>query len=552
MLTVAVLVGVYWANTPSPSLFAVWVLFYVAAMGGAAALRLWHGHEAERLPARRWITLHALSSGLLAAAAGFSAWFALSIPGGEFPLVHTILLSVIVMVLAMSTGFDPLNFSSVIPWVLVPSMQLYWHTPGGDRVKLALVCTFVGVLVCLSAWRYCTNYQRMMKAHADQQRMAALLAQQMQTSERSGAARSQSFATASRDLREPLHAIGLLAGSLIDTQSTPEQRARIAGHIEQRVETLNRLFDQLLDLAQIESAGTAVTRAHFRLAELFAHIDLSYRTLAAAKGLKLRIAPTDTVIFDDPRFLERILQNLVSDAIRHTDTGGIWIGFRRAGQREGGYIEVRDSGAGFTPREQALIRNGMNRETGAKRDDFPQLGLATVRRLVGLLGGELRMRSAPGRGTTIRFPVRAGDVRLAVTGMRGASGTVVVGTSNVTNVLLAGKGDCITDECANRLGWVLRRVQDAEEALHLIEKGALFDAVLCEYELKLERRDLQTLRSMRDAFSRRAGPRATVLLIVSHGALPEAGEASAQEAFPMLCKPVTPVRLLRTLAALRH
>lgn len=553
LLAVAVLASLYWANTPDPRLFAVWMAFYAVAMCAAASFWLWHGHAPARLSPRGWIAVHAIGSAMLAGASGLSVGFALGAPGAGFPLVHTVLLSVIAMVLLMSTGFDMLNFFSAVPWVLLPTMGLYLHIPGAGWGTLGLVCAVVGILVGIYAWGYRAIYLRVMKARGDQQHMATLLAQQMQIVDQVSAARSQTISTACRDLREPLHAVGVLAASLNGASATPALRAHVAQHIAQRVETLNHLFDQLMDLAQIESARTPVVRVHFRASELFDHLDCAWRPLAAAKGLALRIAPTNAVTYHDPLLLERILDHLASNAIRYTDAGGVWIGFRRAGQREGGYIEVRDSGVGFSPGEQARIRSGLNRDANAEGDALlhRELGLATVRRLVGLMGGELKMRSASGRGTTFRIWVRMGDASLATHCAASARHAVVArATSAGRRILLAGEGAFIPDDCASRLGWVLQRVENAREALRAIEHDAPFDAVLCEYASTIEHADTRNLHAIRDALMQRSGCPAAVVVVMNDVALPEA-VAAGLKGFPILHKPVSPVRLLRTLAALQ-
>lgn len=125
-------------------------------------------------------------------------------------------------------------------------------------------------------------------------------------------------------------------------------------------------------------------KRHFRLSELFERVASQYREHAAAKGLALRIAPTSAVIYDEPVLLELILSNLLSNAMRYTEEGAIWMGYRRAGRRQGGYIEMRDSGIGIPPVEQRRI-------------------------LAEMPGVKLQLRSAPGRGSVFRFPVQGGD-----------------------------------------------------------------------------------------------------------------------------------------------
>jgi signal transduction histidine kinase len=553
--SIIVFARLYWVDTPDRPLFVAWLLFYGGANCACIALWIWHARSPQRLAPRDWTTLHAVCGVFAAAASGLSIWFALTSPRADMPFLHGVLLMVIAVVLMMSNGFDTLNSSSTLPLVLVPTVLLHLHVPGGGWTRLALVFGFIFVALNIYVFGYRRIFRHIVKARVEQQDLATMLALQKQTSEQASAARTQFFAAASRDLRQPLHAIGLLAETLTDVETTSRQRARVAGHIGQRVEALNELFDQLLDLAQIESAGTPVTRVHFRLAELLAHIDHLYRPMAVAKGLAMHVAPTREVVYDDPVLIERVLRNLVSNAVKYTEAGAIWIGFRRAGQRTGGYIEVRDSGVGFGPSEKKRLC-GQFQPSAQQGSDEPHrqgLGLATVRRLVGLLGGELKMRSAPGRGTTFRLPVRAGDPSLALPCVVGAGDAVVVRRMDVKRkILWIGVDDheVIPAECASQLGWMLQRAPDAARALQMIEQGSAFDAVLYDYEPVAPHMDPEALVALRHALERPGGGRAVMMLLSTSDAAAPGIDTKALHGIPVLHWPVTPMRLVRTLNTL--
>jgi CheY-like chemotaxis protein/anti-sigma regulatory factor (Ser/Thr protein kinase) len=266
----------------------------------------------------------------------------------------------------------------------------------------------------------------------------------------------------------------------------------------------------------------------------------------------LRIAPTTVVVHGDPVLLERVLSNLLSNAVRYTEEGAIWVGFRRAGRRSGGYVEVRDSGIGIPLAEQERIFEEFYQVANPQRDarQGHGLGLPTVRRLVGLLGGDLQVRSAPGRGSTFRFPVQAGHPGRIVSSL---SDSVVSGTSAEGRRVL-----CIDDDPSileglssllGRWGCIVRGVHDEIQALQALDEGFVPDAVLCDYQLANHRTGAEALTAVRDALSHAGHGNVVTLLITGDMASPEL-EALAAKGIPVLHKPVTPARLRRTLESL--
>ena len=550
--SIAVLVAIYWNNIPHPHLFAACFIFYGFANCASLALWMCNRRWPEAVSPRTWINLHAARGALLYSAPGLAIWFAFQSPHTDLPILHTVMLVTLAAGVFMSNGFDVANFVTAIPFLLLPAIVLHFGTHTFDRTILAIVLAFFFCAINVYALSYRKLFQRVVQARVDQQALAESLAAQKLVAEEASLAKTRFFAAASHDLRQPLHAIGLLAASLNDSAAAPVQHAKTASNIANNVEALNQLFNQVLDLARLESGVTQVIRLHFRLSELFDRVGNQYWPQAAAKGLALRIAPTGAVIHDDPVLLERILSNLLSNAVRYTESGAIWMGYRRAGQRGGGYIEVRDSGIGIPRAEQERIFEEFYQVANPQRDarQGHGLGLPTVKRLVEMLGGQLQLRSTPARGSVFRFPVRAGDPLRIVAGLNdsAASGAAALGR----HVL------CIDDEPAilegiqsllGRWGCVVRGVPDERHALQAIDEGFMPDAVLCDYQLANHRTGAQALGAVRDALRRRGRERVVTLLITGDMASVEL-EALALQGIPVLHKPVTPARLRRTLEML--
>ncbi|OAJ52388.1 hybrid sensor histidine kinase/response regulator [Paraburkholderia ginsengiterrae] len=550
--SIAVLVAIYWPAIPSPHLFIACFGFYAAANCAGLALWICNRRYPQLVSPRGWIYLHALRGMLLYSAPGLAIWFAFQSPQTDLPLLHTVMLVTLAAGVFMSNGFDLLNFSTSIPFLLVPSIVLHFGTHTFDRTILAIVLAFFFCAINVYALSYRKLFRQVVQARVDQQYLAESLAAQKRLAEEASLAKTRFFAAASHDLRQPLHAIGLLAASLNDAAATPVQHAKTAEHIVYNVEALNQLFNQVLDLARLESGVTQVIRLHFRLSELFERVGSQYRPQAAAKGLALRIAPTAMIVHDDPVLLERVLSNLLSNAVRYTEEGAIWLGFRRAGRQAGGFIEVRDSGIGIPVEEHERVFEEFYQVANPQRDarQGHGLGLPTVKRLVELLGGELQLRSATGRGSVFRVPVQAGEAGAIVASL---NETVVGGLSAQGRRVL-----CIDDEPSileglvsllGRWGCSVQGARDEAEALAALAGGFVPDAVLCDYQLANHRTGAQALTAVRNALARAGHDNAVTLLITGDMASAELAALSLQ-GIPVLHKPVTPARLRRTLEIL--
>ncbi|MFT4067179.1 ATP-binding protein [Paraburkholderia sp.] len=550
--SIAVLVAIYWPHVPSPPLFIACFGFYAAANCASLALWICNRRYPHLVSPRDWIYLHAVRGVLLYSGPGFAVWFAFQSPQTDLPLLHTVMLVTLAAGVFMSNGFDLLNFSTSIPFLLFPSIVLHFGSHTFDRTILAIVLAFFFCAINVYAMSYRKLFRQVVQARVDQQYLAESLAAQKRVAEEASLAKTRFFAAASHDLRQPLHAIGLLAASLNDPAATPAQHAKTAGHIVYNVEALNQLFNQVLDLARLESGVTQVIRLHFRLSELFERVGSQYRPQAAAKGLALRIAPTSMVVYDDPVLLERVLSNLLSNSVRYTDEGAIWLGLRRAGRPKGGYVEVRDSGVGIAPEEHEHIFEEFYQVANPQRDarQGHGLGLPTVKRLVGLLGGELQLRSAPGRGSVFRFPVQAGDPSGIVSSLNDSEGAGSAAQGR--NVLCIDDDPSILEGLASlleRWGCGVHGVRDEVEALAVLAGDFVPDAVLCDYQLANHRTGAQALTAVRAALARTGHGNVVTLLITGDMASAELA-ALASQGIPVLHKPVTPARLRRTLEML--
>ncbi len=217
------------------------------------------------------------------------------------------------------------------------------------------------------------------------------------------AAKSRFIAAASHDLRQPLQALSLVLG-LLQTRITDAQARELLDRGEISLDNLMALFNNLIDLSRMEAGKEPVNPREVHLDEVLARITTDLRGHAEQKTLTLRHVPTSATIFTDPLHLERILRNLIGNAVKYTETGGVLVGCRRRGSAI--RIDVVDTGPGIPSEHLHKIFTEFHRiDSDSMRGHG--LGLAIVQRAAALLGALVGVTSTPGRGSRfyVIFPL---------------------------------------------------------------------------------------------------------------------------------------------------
>jgi signal transduction histidine kinase len=254
--------------------------------------------------------------------------------------------------------------------------------------------------------RYSEQFQQTIVLRFEVQDLLAEQARLRGLAEAAHEAKSRFFAAASHDVRQPLQALMLNFHALRHMQSN-DRRVALLDAAESSVSALRQLFDQVLELSKIDAGALHVKPQPVTLQTLFDKLDARFSVEAAAKKLWLRFAPTNATITSDPEALERMLANLIGNAIKHTERGGIWIGYRQARAR----IEVRDSGIGIAPEHHERLFDEFFQVENDARDRAKGLGLglSIVRRIGELLAHAVGFTSAPNRGSTFWIAVHSCD-----------------------------------------------------------------------------------------------------------------------------------------------
>ena len=384
--------------------------------------------------------------------------------------------------------------------------------------------------------------ERLENAHASMARRideaTAELRARKDEAERANLAKSRFLAAASHDLRQPLHALGLFLSEL--TQQPLDERSRqITGRLTASTEAMEGLLDSLLDISRLDAGVLTPEPSVFDMHAKLEHIVAGQTSAAAARGLDLRLRCQPCWAVSDPLLFERIVANLVGNAIRYTPQGRVLVTCRRRGERL--RVEVRDSGPGIAADDQEVIFQEFVQLGNAERarDKGLGLGLAIVRRLVDLLGHHLELRSALGRGSVFAVELPAAPPPEPVPGDREG---LALGHFDGLQVLLA-EDDALALGAMSSLlaswGCDVTAAHTADELLDALASGNAPDILITDLRLGGATDGLALIAAVRSQPGRAELP----AVLISGDTAPDSLARIQAAGVQMLHKPVRPARL---------
>jgi len=217
------------------------------------------------------------------------------------------------------------------------------------------------------------------------------------------------LAAASHDLLQPLNAARLYVSSLLE-QEQQETSAGLAvvRKVDASLQVVEELLGTLLDISRLDGGALRAEREDFALGELFELLRVEFAPLAQRKGLSLRIVSTSLIVRSDRRLLHRILQNLLSNAVRYTTSGKVLLGVRRRAGKDD-VVQVWDTGSGIHPEHRGLVFQEFRRfATGPETEHGLGLGLSIVERIGRILQHPISLSSELTRGTVFSVQVPRG------------------------------------------------------------------------------------------------------------------------------------------------
>jgi len=404
------LIAVFWQTHDQNILIGWFIAMLVESYARLRVARAFRtsGTEVERVKlwAARWTGLAALA-GLLWGAAGV-LFFAPKDPLQQLVLV-AVILGVAFGSLTLYASHRPALFA-FLPLALLPliARMLLEQDPA----------YYTAAIVVLAVFGFTTFFGRnfgeamfeSVKNNYENEVLVAQLVNEKRVAEdarrdaeNATRSKTQFFAAASHDLRQPLQAIGIYVSLLRKRAQGPIEP--LVANLSSAVESLSKLVEELLEISRLDSGAIQPRVQQVLLDEMFRSLEQEFMPQAAAKGLSLRVRRSGLAIDSDQLLLLRVLRNLLANAIKYTKRGGVLLAARRRGPQVS--VGVWDTGPGIHKQEldrvfEEFYRGASSR--GQEKGGFG-LGLSIVKRICGVLGHALVVTTRPGTGTVFRVEV---------------------------------------------------------------------------------------------------------------------------------------------------
>jgi two-component system, sensor histidine kinase len=461
----------------------------------------------------------------------------------------TVCVGMLLLIGGLGASSATADRASLLLWVgavLGLPMALSLAAASGHVRNAAWMLVICIVVILGLAGRVRRLVLRAWRVRQENDQLIAQLRQQVALVEAANNEKTRFLGAASHDLRQPMHALGLFAAALEKELRGGVHHAKVIS-MTRAVDALEDSFGAMLDVSKLDAGIVRPTLQTFPIRDIFRRLHMHCAGQAEEKGLSLRFKPGGKLVTSDPQLLERILANLVHNAIRYTNEGGV-IAVARTRHAHTS-IEVWDTGAGIAADELPQIFNEFYQVENQGRDRSKGLGmgLSIVKRLVLLLGYELEVASTPGRGTVFRVllpPTQLEEMQSVVQG----ADTLPSAPEEGRTVLV------IDDEAAVRAGmtellegWgytVLLAGTISEARAAVLNHNGLIDVVVSDLRLANREDGLHAIDEVRRTY----GAPLPALLITGDTSPAEVKRAHAG-GHPVLFKPV---RARDLFAALRH
>jgi signal transduction histidine kinase len=544
-------------ETVSPERLGGWLcaIYLIAAV----RYLLWRGFAASTLTGANtpfWRRMAFLGSGVngLVWGTGGIVLYAAHAPASQFLLLVTQFGMGAGAAYASAPAFAAV-MAYILPSVLLTSIPFFLE---GDPVHVTLGAMLFVFVAAATHFTYGIS-RTIARAIAlrfenldliEELRDQTQAAEQARTAaEEANVAKSRFLAAAGHDLRQPLHALGFFVDALQE-QSLPADGRSVVANIRRSVDAMEDLFNSLLDVSRLDAGIVRPRVATIPLAPLMERVYSEYESAARQKTLALSFVRNSLFVRSDPVLLERIMRNLVANAVRYTDRGRVVLGARRAAGSV--RIEVWDSGRGIPKDKYREIFQEFRQLENPERDRRKGLGLglAIVERLVKLLGHTLELRSQLGKGSVFAVTVARGRREEFIPGE--ADGQIVVDRDVANSLILVVDDEPdVRDSMLALLGKWRCEVIAAESCSQMLEKlitvQRIPDLIVADYRLRGAESGIEVVARLREEFNAQV----PALLITGDTGMEQLREAE-ESGLHVLHKPLNPSRLRALIATLRR
>ncbi|HEV7982033.1 MAG TPA: NahK/ErcS family hybrid sensor histidine kinase/response regulator [Xanthobacteraceae bacterium] len=401
-------------------------------------------------------------------------------------------------------------------------------------VAVALVC--IGLLFAIAA---IASYRDRLR---ELERRNAELADANSAAEAANLSKTRFLAAASHDILQPLSAARLYLTSLVERHGVGEDARLLIGNVDASLAAVEDILAAVLEISRLDVGTLNPDISAFRIDDVLAPLALDFAPVAQAKGIDLVFVACSLTVRSDRRLLRRLLQNLISNAIKYTRGGRVLVGCRRRGARL--RIDVHDTGIGIPPHQHRAVFLEFHRlEQGAREAGGLGLGLSIVERIARVLDHPLGLVSQTGRGShfSVEVPMAPPATRRAPAPEtrldRGRIGETVLCLDNDANILDA------TTALLQGWGCELLAAVDLAGAVAAMGGGARTPSgLLVDYHLE-HSNGIEAIGALRRQFD----PHLPAALITADRSA-EVRDAARALGIAVLDKPLKPAALRATIS----
>lgn len=528
-----------WHHFPQSTL-----LFWLGAVGVTTTIRaavIWLYFKADLKTRRKlyWGTLFWL--GTLTAGLVWGSWplvFYAMYSTEYLLLISTLFAGMVAVSAASGSIYLPSFLSFSIPLTL--PLCLTHVLSGNDSLMLTglLLLMFLAVSFFLSIKGH-KQFRQLIRSQFENVELVERLAEEKQIAERAVVAKSRFLAAASHDLRQPLHAMGLFLSALRHRENEPG-KMQIIDDMGKSAEALNGLFNSLLDVSRLDAEIIEFNPTHATASNMFDGLRAQFMQQCVEKDVQLHMDGEQHVFYSDSILLERVLRNLLSNAVQYTSSGSIVM--RCTDHLEGAkLVTLQDTGVGIPAEftEDVFSEYYQLNNPARDRSKGLGLGLAIVRRLCELMDMPLEMESIEGHGTLFRLIVPGGDpAQIKKKAFRGgapmeATGRRVLVIDDELQVLQSMRYMLESWGCEVLLA------ESARDALKVIAlTDEVPEVILSDYRLRDNLNGIDAIAVVRESVERELPA-----VIITGDTSPERLKEVTQTGLQVLHKPVSPNEL---------
>ena len=500
---------------------------------------------------RRWLALLFLTCTVWGVG---PAWFLLQTPSAD-TLLTAILLAVAGLSVPLVGASRPAVYLSLLP-ALVPVMLTLTLRPAADALSgsanawllAGLALAFLLVLLRLILDQN-DSLTLLLAVGLRNEDLVQQLRSQIEVVDHAHQEKTRFLASAAHDLRQPLHALGMFCAALQQRlPNTPEQP--LVRNMMSAIEALETSFTAMLDISKFDAGLVQKAPRTFPIRDIFRRLYQQFGGDAEARNLALRFRATRRIVCSDPLLLERVLGNLVQNALRYTRKGGVLVAARR--HCRGVALEIWDTGVGIPPDQKDMIFREFYQIDNPERDRGRGLGmgLAIVQRLCTLLEHRLELHSKLGHGSVFRVVVPAGEAD-AIDATPTEADTLPPRKEGRVTVMLIDDERAIreaTRELLRPLHVDVLIAATIPEAVELAKAAPeQIDLIMSDWRLRGEENGVAAIQALR-----RVAGDATPAVLITGDTSPELLQLAHESGLVILHKPLQPRHIVRLVKHLRR